>query len=469
MSMTTRYQPVARGLLRMADGVLVVVAWLFSYWLRLHIAPFAQHAKPPPVLRIYAPLTPWLALLWIATFSMMGVYAIGPTQGRMREVFRIWKANGLALLVLVALAYTYDEYRYSRLVMVYFGMICAVAFAVFRLTLRTLLRTLRQRGYDVRKVLVVGRGAAAETLAQRFQSFPELGMKAIGVVTPSGFPPPMRARLPVLGSLDDLEAVIAAERPDDVLIAFPPHELPPMERLMERLTDATVNVLFVPDISQYATLGSHIENFEGMPVIRLNDPPMWGWQSVAKRFVDMSVSAFALVVLSPLLFLIATVVKLSSPGPVLFRQERMGVDGQTFQMLKFRSMRVNAEREVGAVWAKKGDARCTAVGTFLRKTSLDELPQLWNVLVGHMSLVGPRPERPVFIQQFRRQIPGYMLRHKVKSGITGWAQVNGWRGDTSIVERTQCDLYYIRNWSLNLDFKIMTMTLVKGFIHENAY
>jgi exopolysaccharide biosynthesis polyprenyl glycosylphosphotransferase len=196
---------------------------------------------------------------------------------------------------------------------------------------------------------------------------------------------------------------------------------------------------------------------------------MDGWQSLAKRCVDVVVSCVGLMVLSPLLFLIAALVKLASPGPVLYRQERMGVDGQTFHMLKFRSMRVNAEGEVGAVWAKKSDSRRTRIGTLLRKTSLDELPQLWNVLVGHMSLVGPRPERPVFIQRFRREIPGYMLRHKVKSGITGWAQVNGWRGDTSIVERTQCDLYYIRNWSLNLDFKILTMTVWKGFMNENAY
>jgi exopolysaccharide biosynthesis polyprenyl glycosylphosphotransferase len=180
-------------------------------------------------------------------------------------------------------------------------------------------------------------------------------------------------------------------------------------------------------------------------------------------------SALALVVLSPLLFLIAALVKLTSPGPVLYSQERMGLDGRSFRMWKFRSMRVDAEARTGAVWAQASDGRRTAFGTFLRKTSLDELPQLWNVLRGDMSLVGPRPERPVFVQRFRKEIPYYMLRHKVQAGITGWAQVNGWRGNTSLDRRIECDLFYIRNWSYALDLKILTLTLWKGFIHKNAY
>jgi exopolysaccharide biosynthesis polyprenyl glycosylphosphotransferase len=206
-----------------------------------------------------------------------------------------------------------------------------------------------------------------------------------------------------------------------------------------------------------------------MAVIGFNDSPLDTWHWIAKRCMDAVLSAAALIVLSPVLLGIALLVKASSPGPILYAQERMGLDGRTFRMLKFRSMRVDAESESGAQWTTKGDPRRTPIGSFLRQTSLDELPQLWNVLVGHMSLVGPRPERPFFVQQFRQRIPHYMLRHKMKSGITGWAQINGWRGDTSLTERTACDLYYIRNWSFDLDLRILFLTLWKGFVNKNAY
>jgi exopolysaccharide biosynthesis polyprenyl glycosylphosphotransferase len=225
----------------------------------------------------------------------------------------------------------------------------------------------------------------------------------------------------------------------------------------------------VPDVHRYITLGCEVENFYGFPVVRLNDSPMIGWGAMAKRTTDVIGSVFALIMLSPLLFLIGVLVKLTSRGPILYAQERMGLDGSTFKMLKFRSMKADAESRSGAVWAQAVDDRRTAFGTFLRKTSLDELPQFWNVLRGDMSLVGPRPERPVFVDKFRSEIPLYMLRHKVKSGITGWAQVNGWRGNTSLARRIECDIFYIRNWSYALDLKILLFTLWKGFINKNAY
>jgi Undecaprenyl-phosphate glucose phosphotransferase len=217
------------------------------------------------------------------------------------------------------------------------------------------------------------------------------------------------------------------------------------------------------------TLGCEIEDFDGLPVVNLNDSPLDGWGSVAKRATDMVVSGFALIVLSPVLVFIALAVRLTSRGPIFFKQERMGMDGRTFPMLKFRSMKVDAEEKTGAVWARPNDDRRTPIGTLLRATSLDELPQLWNILRGDMSLVGPRPERPVFVSQFRREIPHYMLRHKVKAGLTGWAQVNGWRGDTSLSKRIECDLFYIRNWSYFFDLKIILLTFWRGFVNKNAY
>jgi Undecaprenyl-phosphate glucose phosphotransferase len=270
------------------------------------------------------------------------------------------------------------------------------------------------------------------------------------------------------------QQVVHVERADQRARFVDHRQLPPaqsqeLDRLLDLLKDETIDVRLVPDVHRYVTLGCEIEDFDGLPIVRINDSPVMGWGGIAKRATDAVASALLLLMLSPLLVLIAVLIKLTSRGPILYVQERMGLDGRSFAMLKFRSMRVDAEAQTGAVWAHASDNRRTAFGTFLRKTSLDELPQLWNVLRGDMSLVGPRPERPVFVSKFRKEIPHYMLRHKVRAGITGWAQVNGWRGNTSLDRRIECDLFYIRNWSYALDLKILTMTIWKGFIDKNAY
>ena len=230
-----------------------------------------------------------------------------------------------------------------------------------------------------------------------------------------------------------------------------------------------VDIQVIPDIYEFATIRGGIEEFDGLPIISLQDSPLYGWNMVIKRAADIAFSIIAITLTAPLVVLIAITIKLTSHGPVFYRQERMGLDGKIFQMLKFRSMWVDAEKESGAVWAKEDDPRRTWLGAFLRKTSIDELPQFFNVLKGDMSIVGPRPERPVFIEEFRKNIPKYMLRHKMKAGITGWAQVNGWRGDTDLKKRIEYDLYYIENWSFWFDLKIMWLTIWKGLVNKNAY
>jgi Undecaprenyl-phosphate glucose phosphotransferase len=228
-------------------------------------------------------------------------------------------------------------------------------------------------------------------------------------------------------------------------------------------------VRLVPDVPSMAGLSLTTANLDGLPLVGLRESPHFGLNVIVKRAMDVVLASLGLLVLSPLLALIAAVVKLTSPGPILYRQERCGLNGRSFWMLKFRSLRVDAEKQTGAVWAVKNDSRRTPLGAFLRASSLDELPQLWNVLMGDMSLVGPRPERPVFVNQFRKTIPGYMARHCVKAGITGWAQVHGWRGNTSLRKRIQYDLYYITHWTPWLDIRILWMTVFKGFVHKNAY
>lgn len=471
--MLKRYQQFIGGVFRMTDAAVVATAWLASYWARFYLPLFHVEGELPE-LGIYASLMPLIAILWLLVFSAMGVYESGRLRGRRGEVLLMWQAHAVALCLFLALTFAYDNYRYSRLVMIYFGLLAAFFLAAFRVALRSLLRWVRAHGFNLRHVLVVGEGEGMIRVVERIDWYPELGLRVKGLVTRDGLALSIRTsrhldNKPVLGCYDDLPALLARGGVDEVLLALPHAEQPALTRLLNSIHDETVDIRILPDVHEYVTFGCRLEQLDGVPIVRLNDSPMSGWGSVVKRLFDVTASMIALVLLAPVMVLIGLGVKLSSPGPVLYRQERMGLDGRTFNMLKFRSMRTDAEAASGAVWAKAVDDRRTGFGTFLRKTSLDELPQLWNVLVGDMSLVGPRPERPVFVNRFRHEIPHYMLRHKVKTGLTGWAQVNGWRGDTSLQNRIACDLYYIQNWSIALDLKIVLMTFWKGFINKNAY
>jgi len=465
--MATRYRTIVNLLFRTTDVFVVGAAWILSYWLRNASPRWGARELPP--FKSYAALVPLVILLWAVVFTSVGVYQAGRMRGLKSELWLLLKAHATALVSFIFLAYFIDDYKYSRLVFIYFAGLGAIVLVAFRVTLRALLRVLRSRGFDIRRVIIVGAGPTARTLLQHFEGFPELGMAVVGLVTRDGNAVPWLPERSILGSFDRVQAIVESVQPNDVLVALARDEHTDLNAVLDQLRDTTASVRLIPDVSSHVALGCHVDDFEGLPIIRLNDSPIDTWQAFAKRCLDASLSAIALVVLLPLLVLIGVLVKVTSPGPALYSQERMGLDGRTFRMLKFRSMRVDAEGPSSVGWTRKGDSRRTPLGTLLRRTSLDELPQLWNVLVGHMSLVGPRPERPVFVEQFRREIPGYMLRHKVKAGITGWAQVNGWRGDTSLTERTACDLYYIRNWSLDLDLKILFLTLWKGFANKNAY
>jgi len=470
--MLKRYQCTFGHALLVIDAVVMVLAWCAAYWLRfcVPIRPpaFIEGSHDFPRFSSYAALFPLVAGVWMTVLLWLRAYEGSRLLGPGIQVMSVLKAHAAALVLFIALTYFLDA-RYSRMVIVLFGAIGAVAMILIRLGARSVLGTLRERGVHLRNVLAVGDGLALEALLARIQRFPELGLHVVGVVTPEDSPLRDARHWPVLGAYGELGAILSATPVSEVLIALPPAQSRSLDGLLETLKDATVDVRLVPDISQHVTLGCEVEDFDGLPIVRINDSPVIGWGAAAKRVTDLFASLLALVVFAPLLGLIAAVIKLTSPGPVLYAQERMGLDGRSFRMWKFRSMCVDAERTSGAVWARADDNRRTRFGTFLRRTSLDELPQLWNVLRGEMSLVGPRPERPVFVNRFRNEIPHYMLRHKVRAGMTGWAQVNGWRGNTSLDRRIECDLFYIRNWSYALDLKILTMTVWKGFVGKNAY
>jgi Undecaprenyl-phosphate glucose phosphotransferase len=292
----------------------------------------------------------------------------------------------------------------------------------------------------------------------------DLGIQVLGVV---GDKTEADASGRRLGGFEDVRAILDRHPVDAVFVALPHAENARLAAILSDIGDDPVSIHLVPDIYGLATLRGGIEEFEAIPFIHLRESPFTGWNRVMKRAFDVVIGGFGLLVAAMPMLAIALAIRLTSPGPVLLHQERMGLDGRRFQLVKFRTMRADAEAETGPVWTRRDDERRTRVGAWLRRFNLDELPQLLNVLRGEMSLVGPRPERPVFVDDFRRRIPGYMLRHKVKAGMTGWAQVNGWRGDTSLEKRIEYDLYYIERWSLVFDAKILLRTLYRGF--TNAY
>jgi Undecaprenyl-phosphate glucose phosphotransferase len=272
----------------------------------------------------------------------------------------------------------------------------------------------------------------------------------------------------VIGTHGEVRGILQWQRIDQLIIALPFRAYDALEGVLAQVENEPVELMLVPDLSRYLALRCGVEDLAGIPALTLQGAPLYGWNAVLKRGLDLCVSSGALVLFAPLMAAIALLIKLSSRGPVLYRQQRMGLDCRAFTLLKFRSMRANAEPPGVPIWSTRNDERCTRVGVWLRRLSLDELPQLINVLKGEMSLVGPRPERPEFIEQFRRGIPRYMLRHKIQAGMTGWAQINGYRGDTSIEGRLRYDLEYIQRWSLLFDLKILLLTLAKGFLHRGA-
>jgi exopolysaccharide biosynthesis polyprenyl glycosylphosphotransferase len=376
------------------------------------------------------------------------------------EASAVIRATALGVFGLAALSFFFRSYFYSRLMLGIFGVLTPIVVIASRSTIRFVLRRARRRGFNLRYVLIVGSGNLAESVIERIEARPDAGLRLIGVIADGAIGDAVRGA-PVIGRYADLKNILQAQRVDQVLVALSRHESEVFEKVMVELEDSVVNIKIVPDLLHGYALQSSIETLDGLPVIGFKEPALFGWGAVTKRCFDFVGAGAALIVLSPFLVAIGLAVAGTSGWPILYRQRRMGHDGRVFEMLKFRSMRRDAEAD-GPVWTRAGDPRRTRVGRWLRKRNLDELPQLINVLRGEMSLVGPRPERPAFIEEFRREVPGYMLRHKVRAGMTGWAQVHGWRGDTSIHERVEHDLYYVQRWSFVLDLRILVMTLMRS-------
>ncbi len=457
------------------DVVATLLAFLGAWYLRfeLEVLPLT---KGTPEFGRYLDLLPVVLLLFPVVFYFHGLYQSRSNRSRVDEAVSVLLAVVLATVLLSGLFTWYrpvqapdstEPFTYSRPFLALFALLCVILVVAGRVALRSLLASASLHIGALQRILVVGAGKLGLEITQKLLAHRDLGLEVVGFLDDD----PGKAGgsfhgVPVLGALGDLERVLSETKVEQIFVALPLEAHKKMMKVLSAVGSECVEVKLVPDILQYATIKATLEDLDGTPVINLSQVPLQGWNSLVKRVMDLVLAAAGLLVLAPVLPLVALGVWLEDRGPVLYGQERMGLDGRVFKIWKFRSMRVDAEVTTGPVWAVQDDPRRTRFGGFLRRWSIDELPQLWNVLVGDMSLVGPRPERPTFVHEFKQRLPQYMLRHRVKSGITGWAQVHGWRGNTSIRKRLEYDLYYIENWSLGLDFKILWMTVRHGIRHN---
>ncbi len=460
-----------------ADLAATTLAFLVAWLLRFEF-PVIPVTKDVPDFTRYLELLPLILVVWPIVFYFHGLYQVRRSRSRVDEALSILVAVLLATLLISGFHAWYrppvtpgsrEYFTYSRAFLGLFAVLDLVLVVLTRATVGSALRRRRLRVGSLQRILVIGAGALGQEIAQKILAHRDLGVEIVGYLDDD--PAKLGRTLsgaPVLAPLDELERVLAERRVDQVFVALPLEAHQKMLRVLQILGRECLDVRLVPDVLQYAALKATLEDIDGTPVINLSQVPLQGWSSLAKRSMDVALASLGILALLPLLPLVAALIWLEDHGPIFYRQERMGLDGKSFMILKLRSMRVNAESSTGPVWAVKDDPRRTHIGEFLRHWSLDELPQLWNVVRGDMSLVGPRPERPTFVHEFKHKVPQYMVRHRVKSGITGWAQVHGWRGNTSIRKRIEYDLYYIENWSLKLDLKILWMT-VRHSLRHNAY
>ncbi len=464
-----------------ADCLIGMSAFALGYAIRFETGLIAAPKGQPPFDQ-YLVMLPFIGALVPLAFNLQGAYRLRRNRTRVDDFFSV--LVGSVLVVVLGLlgtlyfqvyaanvaARSQGVYEVSRIVWALFlvlnvGLTFGSREAVRRQTQRRF-----RAGIGLKRVLIAGTGDLARHVTDQLLHHGEFGYHVVGFIDDGAVHDSLGYRgLPLLGTLGDAEQVIHEERIDQLYVALPLEAHVKMLGLIEVANRECIDVKVIPDLLQFIALRARLEELDGIPVININDVPLQGLNGAIKRAIDVVVSLAALAVLAIPFAIVAVAIRLNSPGPVFYRQERMGLDRRPFMVLKFRSMYNDAERDTGPVWTRADDPRRTPVGAFLRRFSLDELPQLWNVLRGEMSLVGPRPERPFFVEQFKEKVPQYMLRHKVKSGMTGWAQVNGWRGNTSIEKRIEYDLYYIENWSVTLDVKILWLTVIRGFFQKHAY
>lgn len=472
--MIHRYERSIRIVYGLVDLVASYLALVLAYLVRFHSPLFIQYF---PVNFGIPPITDYvnpgvflaLAVVWITVFRVNRLHVPRRWNSYLDLIISLSSSIIFATLILLGFSFFHREVMtqditktYSRAVVVIFIVLDILLIFLGRTLIFSILRALRRRGYNRHNVLIIGAGELGHRFFKTIREHPGLGIFVVGFLDDDNSQPVKEnPGIPILGGLADVNRVVCEHQVQTIYVALPFDTYGRLFTFLSGIQDELVDIKLIPNLQHLMVLHAGVEDLDGIPIINLSSIPLLGWNSTIKRLVDIAISFTAIILLSPLFLAIATLIKLTSSGPVFFKQIRMGLDGKSFTMLKFRSMVIGAEDETGPVFAKDNDPRCTRIGRFLRVSCIDELPQLFNVLIGHMSLVGPRPERPPFVQEFRQTIPRYMLRHKVKSGITGWAQINGYRGNTSIRKRLELDMYYIENWSLGFDFRIILLTILR--------
>lgn len=453
------------------DGIVTALVYMFAWWVKFESgwveSMYALSMKY--YFRVLYIMVPCYLLL----YYQFDLYNSKRVSGRKRELFNIVKANAVGLIGFIVTLYIINQPHFSREMIFFFGAFNTVAITVERNAIRYLLRLFRSKGYNIKHILLVGYSKSAEMYINRIRMNPQWGYNIRGILDDKVEAGTMYKGIKVLGTIENLLVILPENKLDEIVITLPLEAYGRLEKIVALCEKSGVHTKFVPDYSEFIPGRLYTEDIQGLPVINIRAIPLSNTLNIiAKRLVDILAGVVGIVVFSPVMLIAAIAIKATSKGPIIFKQERVGLHNKPFYVYKFRTMymKEDLDEELQDInWTTRDDPRVTKVGKFLRKTSIDELPQFFNILYGQMSLVGPRPEQTSFVEKYKEEIPRYMIKHQVRPGLTGWAQVNGLRGDTSIEERIDYDLYYIENWTMGFDFKIMFLTIFKGFVNKNAY
>ena len=448
------------------DLSLIAISMTFSYWARFVLLDGRVSLEQEEMLRVVG----WTILVYAVSYYSKGLYKPKRKESLFKECIDVVQAHGLGIIFMMVGLYIFKFGEFSRGQLAIFFVVNLVLMLLERMVVRGVLRHFRRQGYNLRHCLVVGANQISDDFISRVEKNKHWGYRIEGILDNWIYQSKEYRGYPVLGHIDSLVDVLTTRYYDMVIIALTSEDAEELGYVLSQCEKAGVKSCIIPYYYQYVPTQPYIDDLDGLSIIDTRRVPLENWlKNAIKRAFDIAFASLAILITSPVMLLSVIMIKLTSPGPVIFHQERVGLNRQPFMMYKFRSMHVQTDEEEREQWTTKDDPRKTKWGAFMRKTSIDELPQFFNVLKGDMSVVGPRPERPFFVEKFKEEVPRYMIKHQVRPGITGWAQINGYRGDTSIEERIKHDLYYIENWTFAFDLRIIFLTVFKGFINKNAY
>lgn len=453
------------------DAVVTAVSYTLMWYIKFE-SPFANKNEGVGNLGIEVYFSALYIIVpgYLLLYYLFELYTPKRTSHQKREIFDLFKANTIGLVAFLSILYIINEPNFSRSLIFMFYVANTVLMALTRRLIRYILHFFRAKGYNVKYILLVGYSRAAEEYINRIHSNPQWGYVVRGILDdriPRGT---MYRGVKVIGRIDNLLVILPENKLDEIAVTLALQDYGRLEEIVSLCEKSGVHTKFIPDYNSMIPSRPYTEDLQGLPVINIRYVPLTNTLNwITKRVVDIAGALAGILLFSPVMLLTAILVKATSPGPIIFKQERVGLHNKSFFMYKFRTMEIQKEAAEKRAWTVKDDPRVTTVGKFLRKTSIDELPQFFNILKGDMSLVGPRPERPLFVEKFKEEIPRYMIKHQVRPGLTGWAQINGYRGNTSIRKRVEYDIFYIENWTFSFDVKILFLTIFKGFINKNAY